>query len=193
MTIYYSLIAVWLVWWGSWWAAAFWSSQPTARLPLKDEARHRVFMIAGMALLLVPFTWLGGLVVPLWTLPIELKWALVFVAALGFAFCWWARIHLGTLWSGTVTRKANHRVVDTGPYGLVRHPIYTGILTAALATALERGTLFAVIGVALVIVSLTMKARMEETFLRGELGPDAYDGYRRRVPMLVPFWPVRKG
>src|SRR5689334_10710809 len=109
MTIYYALVAVWLVWWGSWWAAAWWSSQPTARLPAKDEMRHRIFLIAGVALLLLPFPWLGSLVTPLWSFPTEIKWALVLVAAFGFAFCWWARIHLGTLWSGTVTRKADHR------------------------------------------------------------------------------------
>ena len=48
----------------------------------------------------------------------------------GFLFAWWARLHLGRLWSGTVTRKADHRIVDTGPYAIVRHPIYTGLLAS---------------------------------------------------------------
>jgi hypothetical protein len=58
----------------------------------------------------------------------------------GLLFTWWARIHLGRLWSSDVARKADHHVVDTGPYGIVRHPIYTGILVASTATAAVRAT-----------------------------------------------------
>jgi protein-S-isoprenylcysteine O-methyltransferase Ste14 len=192
MTPYSLMLGVWLVWWLSWMAAAMWASPATARLSLRDEARHRVFMTAGVVLLLLPLGWLSALYVQLWVLPVAVDWLLVALAVLGFAFCWWARVHLGTLWSGTVTRKEGHRIVDTGPYGLVRHPIYTGILTAALATALLRGSVLAIAGFALIVVSLTIKARMEEQFLREQLGPDAYDGYRTRTPMLVPFWPVRR-
>ncbi len=39
-------------------------------------------------------------------------------------------MHLGRLWSGNITRKTGRRVIDTGPYALVRHPIYTGLLLA---------------------------------------------------------------
>jgi protein-S-isoprenylcysteine O-methyltransferase Ste14 len=109
----------------------------------------------------------------------------------GFAFAWWARIYLGTLWSGQVTLKPDHHIVDTGPYALVRHPIYTGILTAVLATMAAKGTLPGVAGAAIILVGVWMKARIEERWLRQELGAEAYDGYARRVPMLVPFlrWP----
>ena len=50
------------------------------------------------------------------------------------------RIHLGALWSGSITRKADHRIVDTGPYGVVRHPIYTGLIAAAIAMAAVKAT-----------------------------------------------------
>ena len=56
----------------------------------------------------------------------------------GILFAWWVRIHLGRLWSGAITRKEGHRVVDSGPYGLVRHPIYTGLLAATFTTAAPR-------------------------------------------------------
>ena len=97
----------------------------------------------------------------------------------------------GQLWSGTITRKADHRIVDTGPCGLVRHPIYTGILLAGLATMLAQGSLPG-IAAAVLLTGLWMKARMEEAWLRSELGAEAYDAYRRRVPMLVPFGPRAK-
>ena len=105
----------------------------------------------------------------------------------GFAFAWWARLHLGRLWSAFVTRKADHRIIDTGPYGIVRHPIYTGIILAALALAIVKGTVYAVAGTLLATLGFWIKARLEEGFLREQLGADAYDAYRRRVPMLLPF------
>ena len=116
-------------------------------------------------------------------------WACIAVTAMGCAFAWWARIHLGDLWSGWVTKKADHRVVDTGPYAIVRHPIYTGILLGVIATMIAKGTVLGLVGAVIIVAGMWMKARLEERFLREELGADAYDSYRRRVPMLIPFGP----
>jgi protein-S-isoprenylcysteine O-methyltransferase Ste14 len=86
-----------------------------------------------------------------------------------------------------VSRKAEHHIVDTGPYRIVRHPIYTGIILASAATALQRGTAQAWLGMSVMTLGWYIKARLEERFLRDELGADAYGAYARRVPMLVPF------
>ena len=80
-------------------------------------------------------------------------------------------------------------MVDTGPYAIVRHPIYTGLITSVFATAALKGILIGILGALLMIVGFWIKARLEERFLREQLGPDIYDAYRRRVPMLVPFGP----
>ena len=183
----------WGVWLLSWFVAAFWANRTVNAPGFAQQVRYRVFEIGGFFLLLfyagrpgpngVPATRF----MPLWTLPMDARWAMVALAAAGFAFCWWARIHLGRLWSGTVTRKEDHHVVDTGPYAIVRHPIYTGILIAALATVLERGTVPTLAGFALLIVAFVMKGRVEENFLRAELGAEAYDAYARKTAMLVPF------
>jgi protein-S-isoprenylcysteine O-methyltransferase Ste14 len=106
-------------------------------------------------------------------------------------FTWWARIHLGRFWSNAITRKEGHRVIDTGPYGLVRHPIYTGLIAAMLATGVAVATITALLGTVLIAFGLWQKARMEEGFLTTELGASAYGTYCRRVPMLVPFLPQR--
>lgn len=188
MSPYYLTLALWLAWWISWMLAAGWSQKSESMIPAREEMRHRVFTIAGAALLFLPFGWLGGggqLYLP----TASAAWALNGVIVLGFAFCWWARLHLGALWSANIASKADHRIVDTGPYGIVRHPIYTGLILAGFATALERGTAFAFAGAALLAISFVIKARMEEEFLRTRLGPETYDAYRRRVPMLVPFGP----
>ena len=85
-----------------------------------------------------------------------------------------------------MTRKEDHRIVDTGPYALVRHPIYTGLLLSGFATAIARGTVESLIGVVIVLAGFWIKARLEERFLSQDLGPD-YAAYRARVKMLVPF------
>jgi protein-S-isoprenylcysteine O-methyltransferase Ste14 len=120
-----------------------------------------------------------------------MNWILVSLTAAGLLFAWWARIHLGRLWSDWVVKKAAHHVVDTGPYRLVRHPIYSGLILAAFATAMVKGTSFALLGVAIITLAFYTKARREERFLRAALGENAYDAYARKTAMLVPF--VRSG
>src|SRR5205823_2512433 len=111
------------------------------------------------------------------------------LTAVGFAFAWWARLHLGKLWSAFVTRKDEHRIIDTGPYRIVRHPIYTGIILAAVAVAVLKGNFYAFTGAFLIVAGFWMKARLEERFLSEQLGPETYAAYRRRAPMLIPFFP----
>jgi protein-S-isoprenylcysteine O-methyltransferase Ste14 len=106
---------------------------------------------------------------------------------MGLALTWWARIHLGRLWSSAIMRKEEHRLIDSGPYAFVRHPIYTGLMIALLATAATEATLVALLGAVLIAVGLGVKARAEERFLLSEFPPETYESYRRRVPMLVPF------
>lgn len=185
----------WVVWAASWMAAALWANRTVKRPAIGSQTLYRVFEFGGFFLLLsyvvrrsvdghysMAF---GG--APLWSLSDDVKWAMVGVAALGFLFCWWARIHLGRFWSGSVTRKEGHHVVDSGPYAIVRHPIYTGVITAALATMAVRGTQLAIAGTALLVVGYYLKGRLEERFLRAELGAQAYDAYARKTAMLVPF------
>jgi protein-S-isoprenylcysteine O-methyltransferase Ste14 len=154
---------------------------------------HRLVSLFGVVLLFSPLGWLAkfGAVVAftvgrIWAPSAVLGWLLFALAALGFAFCWWARVHIGKLWSGFVTLKEDHRIVDTGPYALVRHPIYSGVMVAALATGLMRASPAAFLGAVLIAVGFSMTARIEEGFLREQLGAEGYDDYRRRVGMLIP-------
>jgi protein-S-isoprenylcysteine O-methyltransferase Ste14 len=109
----------------------------------------------------------------------------VLVAA-GLAFAVWARLVIGTNWSGTVTVKHAHALVQTGPYALARHPIYTGLLTAFLGTAVAMDAWRGVLALALASVSFLRKMRTEEAFMIETFG-DAYVSYRARTAALVPF------
>jgi protein-S-isoprenylcysteine O-methyltransferase Ste14 len=177
---------VWIVWIVSWWLAAFWRDRAVKRPAVALEIWYRVFVIAGAVLLYRSFI-PGSPVLSLWMLQSPARWSMVGFVVIGLLFTWWARIHLGRLWSSSVTRKADHRIVDSGPYGLVRHPIYTGIILAQYATAVQGGSAQALAGAALMSVGWYMKARIEESFLRAQMEPGVYDAYARRVPMLVPF------
>jgi protein-S-isoprenylcysteine O-methyltransferase Ste14 len=121
----------------------------------------------------------------LWSVTPALGWAMVGLTAAGIAFAWWARIALGTLWSGGVERMADHRVVESGPYRWVRHPIYTGLIAGAVALAVIQAKPWAMAGAVLFSLGFILKARVEERFLEREIG--GYEDYRRRVSMILPL------
>lgn len=195
------LFAAYMLWagWGiSWFVAAFWANRTIARPAAIREWRYRIFTVSGFAGLLGRFVrigpgggapWMPWPFLPLWRLSTPAEWAMVSGVATGAVFAWWARLHLGRLWSASLTRKTDHKVIDSGPYAIVRHPIYTGLILAAVATLAIRATPACALGLVLFVVGYTIKAREEERFLSGELGADAYAGYRARVPMLIPFGP----
>jgi protein-S-isoprenylcysteine O-methyltransferase Ste14 len=178
--------AIWIAWWISWLAAAAWSDRAVKRPPNRQQILYRLLAILGYLLLFGAYRHQLRTEIILWNTPVALAWLMAAVTFGGLLFTWWARVHLGRLWSSSVSRKADHHVVDTGPYGIVRHPIYTGIIVATIATAAMRGTALSWIGMGVMTVGWVIKARLEEKFLREQLGPD-YDEYSRRVPMLVPL------
>jgi protein-S-isoprenylcysteine O-methyltransferase Ste14 len=182
---------IWIVWLVSWVVASFWSDREQARAETLETWIYRAPIIAGGALL-VP--WTGQLLgeKAIWEVSYPGLYVLMAAMVAGLCLTWWARIYLGRLWSSVITHKRNHKIIDTGPYAFVRHPIYCGLIIALLATALAEGKLVALLGSALVILGVWLKARTEERFLVAELGPEIYDAYRRRVPMLIPFLPPRR-
>jgi protein-S-isoprenylcysteine O-methyltransferase Ste14 len=186
---------LWALWALSWVAAAVWTRSTAARAPFARLLAYSIPLALGYWMILLaagaPVRRLQALVshARLWPSSDAFAWLMVLAAAAGFAFTWWARLTLGSLWSGTITRKEGHHVVESGPYGLVRHPIYTGLLLATLASALEIATPLAFLGFAFATLGYWLKARFEEHFLGEQLGEAAYADYRRRVPMLTPFWP----
>jgi protein-S-isoprenylcysteine O-methyltransferase Ste14 len=177
---------IWIAWIVSWIVAALWSSRAEKRARSWEMVAYRAAIVAG-AVLLTPWVARRLAGTPLWDVGYDGAYALAALTLAGLLFAWWARIHLGRLWSGSITRKEGHRVVDTGPYALVRHPIYTGLIFALFATAAAQATARALAGAVLIAFGFWLKARAEERFLAAELGADAYGAYRRRVPMLMPL------
>jgi len=109
------------------------------------------------------------------------------LAAAGAAFSIVARLYLGQNWSATATIKHDHELIRTGPYSLVRHPIYTGTFVAAIGTAIAFGELRDLLALPVFMVGFWLKARSEERLLMSNFG-DRYAAYRREVRgAIIPY------
>jgi len=113
-------------------------------------------------------------------------WIGAVVTACGLLFSICGRHALGRNWSRAVTIKQDHELITRGPYKLVRHPIYTGLLTALLGSALALGEWRGLVAVALAFVILLRKLRLEEQWMRTQFG-EPYEQYSARVRALVPY------
>jgi protein-S-isoprenylcysteine O-methyltransferase Ste14 len=112
-------------------------------------------------------------------------WIGAAITAGGLLFSVWARRHLGNNWSQAVTIKEGHELITSGPYALVRHPIYAGLLLAFVGTAVAVGEWRGLLAVALVFGVLWRKLRLEENWMRARFGV-SYETYSQRVAALVP-------
>ncbi len=114
------------------------------------------------------------------------EWAGFVIMLAGFAIAIWARVVLGRNWSATITIKQDHEIVRRGPYAIVRHPIYSGILLAMLGTAIYFGTFQGLVALALTFCGWWLKSRMEEQFMLQQFGQQ-YREYQQEVKALIPF------
>jgi protein-S-isoprenylcysteine O-methyltransferase Ste14 len=113
-------------------------------------------------------------------------WIGLFMTLTGVMFAIWARATLGRNWSGIVTIKQNHELIRTGPYALVRHPIYTGLLFALLGTTIFDGQIRTLILIVAVLSVFTHKMKIEEQFMTAHFGSQ-YASYRQKTKALLPF------
>ena len=109
----------------------------------------------------------------------------VAITVAGCLFAIWARITLGSNWSGRATVKSGHELIIRGPYAIARHPIYTGILTGAVGTGLAVAEWRCLLGLALIALIFAAKIGQEEKLMM-QTFPEAYPRYRQRVKALIP-------
>jgi len=169
----------WAAFWLYWLVSAF--STKRSRVPWSHELRIRAVIVV-LAIVLVRLgafrghglnddPWLSALGLVLF--------------AIGLAFAVWARTHLGRNWGTPMTRKDEPELVTSGPYRLVRHPIYSGLLLAGVGSAVAL-TLWWLPAVALVGVYFVYSANVEERNLTEQL-PESYPAYKRSTKRFVPF------
>src|ERR1700722_12327472 len=183
--LYWSLIAgLWVVW-RLYWIASARDVKVTARQEsVASRASHIAPLFVGVVLLALPTGRAALLAERILPRSPAGYWIGVALIILGLSFAVWARRHIGRNWSATVTVKTDHVLVRTGPYGWVRHPIYTGLLTAILGTAIARGDLRGLLGLILCAIAFMIKLCVEERWMRQAFG-EAYDHYSKEVPALI--------
>jgi len=120
---------------------------------------------------------------PAWRHPLGVVGAALALA--GLAFTCWSRAVLGQYWSGTVALKADHKLIQSGPYRFVRHPLYTGLMTATLGTALSVGLWRTLAGAGLLWIAFLSRAHREDALLSGQFG-EQFTAYQSRSGRLLP-------
>lgn len=180
----YLIPGLWAIWLAGWLIAAA-NVKPTQWRESPGLAVYnRLPVLLGAAILLAPGRLPLAINRPL--LPVGPAPALLgtLLVIAGLSFSAWARWHIGRNWSSTVTVKEGHTLIRSGPYRLVRHPIYSGMLLALIGTALAIGTARGFIGAGLILLGFLVKIGVEEARMR-ETFPE-YADYCRRTARLIP-------
>ena len=171
--------AIWLI-------AAFWTKQSVYQQRGRQLLRYSIPLVIGAYLIFKGQRFSDPLDLRVIPHVDALAWAGVVLCVAGFAVCIWARVTLGANWSGVVTLKGGHELITRGPYAIVRHPIYTGLLLMIVATVIVFGHVAGIIALPFVFLGLWIKLGYEEKLML-EKFPEQYAVYQRRVRRLIPF------
>jgi protein-S-isoprenylcysteine O-methyltransferase Ste14 len=187
MNVYVKITFVcWLILYVYWVAMVIGNKKTARRQSYVKRSIVSCVLLSSFMLLYAPGwsnSWLGAPLAPESPL---IAGAGVVICALGLLFAVWARRTLGANWSGTVAIKENHELIVTGPYALVRHPIYTGFPLGFLGAGLALGEVRGVAAFILGLAAFAVKIQEEERFMRAQF-PETYPAYAARVRRLVPF------
>lgn len=104
---------------------------------------------------------------------------------LGLPLTIWSRARLGRYWSGVVALKQDHRLIQAGPYRVVRHPLYSGIILAAIGMVFCVTTWSSLLGTAALLTCFERRAHKEDALLASEFGAE-FEAYRQRTGRLLP-------
>lgn len=186
---HYALVLIdilWVAWATCWWLASL-RGKPVVRQESRSSRLSHTLPLGFAALLFIKPSLLGPwLTTMLWPRGsgVEIAGAVLVAAGIGFAV--WARLRLAGNWSAQVTLKQEHELVRSGPYRLVRHPIYTGLLLAMLGTAIAADHVAGVIALALATGAILRKMPIEEAVMTDAFGA-SYADYSRDTARLIPL------
>src|SRR5579862_1550294 len=188
MTVYKSLIlAFWLALIVFWLIMAGGAKRSTGGWEWRRELGFRLVILIFVVVALKSPAFRREM----WTLQMHLDEAGSIIDPLGVALCGagaglaiWARVQLGRNWGMPMSRREEPELVTTGPYGLVRHPIYGGLLVAMLGSAIA-GSVYWALPLVLIGTYFVYSARSEEELMISQF-PEKYPEYMRRTKMLLP-------
>jgi protein-S-isoprenylcysteine O-methyltransferase Ste14 len=170
----------WIVFWAYWLVMAAIAKAGRSRWTQFAGLRVGIILVLLLLIRLRVFKGHGAATGNPWLLGIGLA---IFVLGLGLAV--WARVYLGRNWGMPMSQKADPELVTTGPYGKIRHPIYSGVILAMVGTAIAVSPYW-LIAVAILGAYFLFSAVIEERTMT-RLFPAAYPPYERATKMLIPY------
>jgi protein-S-isoprenylcysteine O-methyltransferase Ste14 len=170
----------WIVFWAYWLVMAVTAKAGQSRWTQFAGVRLGIILVILLLVRLRVFKGPGAATGNPWLLGVGLA---IFV--LGLALAVWARVYLGRNWGMPMSQKADPELVTTGPYGRVRHPIYSGIILGMVGTAIAVSPYW-LIAVAILGAYFLFSAVIEERTM-AKLFPAAYPPYKRATKMLIPY------
>jgi|ERR1041385_7726742 protein-S-isoprenylcysteine O-methyltransferase Ste14 len=180
---------IWTIFGAYWVLSAVVGRKPSAPPARSEPPLYRPLRIALLAFAFILLFWKPGAFGILAARFVPPKNAIVFVGfavfLTGLGIAVWARIHLGQYWSDKVMLQAGHRLVRTGPYACMRHPIYSGVLFAIAGTAIILGQWRGLLAFLLMLANYSIKARREEEILRAQFGAE-FEEHQSRAGFLLP-------
>jgi protein-S-isoprenylcysteine O-methyltransferase Ste14 len=150
-----------------------------------SRSKHLLFVVPAVVLMFTGYLRIGPLARRFVPQQVWIQYVAILLTCCGAAMAIVARYILGQYWSARVEVKLDHRLIQSGPYSLVRHPIYTGLILASAGTALFIGEWRAVLAVGLGALGFALKARKEEFLMTSEFG-ELYREYARQTGFLLP-------
>jgi protein-S-isoprenylcysteine O-methyltransferase Ste14 len=186
MLLYQFIPACWIIWLLIWLFASFGVKKSVRQEHPLSRFGNTAPIWIGAFLLVIDPSWFGPLryrIIPQDVTSYTIGAALTFI---GLLFAVWARYHIGRNWSGVITLKEDHALIRSGPYALVRHPIYSGLLLAIIGSAIARGDIAAVLAIIAVLYAVLRRVQIEERWM-SEIFGSAYADYKASTPALIPF------
>jgi len=108
------------------------------------------------------------------------------ISILGFAYAYWARAYLASMWSGNIEVRSDQELITSGPYAACRHPIYGGFIIAVLGYLIIHPSIRSLLGASLEWFVMYNRGRIEEILLVQHF-KEKYIQYRNRTYMLIPY------
>lgn len=110
----------------------------------------------------------------------------IFISIIGFSLTVWSRINLGKNWGMPMSVKEKPNLITSGPYAIIRHPIYTGIIFAMVGTTLAT-TIYWLIPLVFTMIYFIISSIIEEKDLLKQF-PSEYKKYLKKTKSFIPYF-----
>ena len=157
---------------------------------IKKEGKTTFVLRIVLFLLLLTFLILYSIYPPFMTslhldLPIWLRWVGTALAFIGVIFWIYSQSILGKYWTPQLQIQNKHRLITSGPYRVIRHPIYTAMFIWVIGLALFTANMVFALLALLTIIGLILRVPKEEKMMIGQFG----DEYRKYIQITGRFFP----